>query len=265
MGAEAPGGVLYARQEASGSREVLGVGVPRHVLIIPDNNRTWAKKHKEVLGEKFIREGYNVGARRIVEVAGAASQIHGLDYLTVNLASRDNIVKRPSGELADLWDAVKENMIDKGLPELIGQGARVRVVGNLEGVREDIIEGFLDLSESSKDNSGLALTFVLGYDYKLEKKEALEKAQKVVSTSGFDIPLTDELIDQHKYLQAAGLPDTIDGVIRTGERRTSGIFPEPLAQAEYAFYEDLTWPEFGTEQFAYAIADLASRKKKGGG
>src|SRR5215469_4448846 len=111
-------GALYVRCVGPVKKEMLGMGVPRHVLIIPDNNRTWAKTHGLT-----IRDGYNMGARRIVEVAQAASQIHGLDYLTVNLASRDNIVKRPAGELTNLWDAVRENLLEKGLLSIIDQGA----------------------------------------------------------------------------------------------------------------------------------------------
>jgi undecaprenyl diphosphate synthase len=261
MTAEAP--VLNRLPDFVPAKEPRVMGVPRHVLIIPDNNRTWANARG-----LSIREGYNQGAKKIVEVAGAAANIEGLDFLTVNLASRDNIVKRKPKEMADLWEAVRENMFENGLPDLVAHGARIRVIGNMEGVPDFIKEGFESLSEISKDNKGFALSFVLGYDVEQEKRDAEDAANNVIyekgkTLLGYRVSMTAKLIDQHKYLPVAGLPD-IDALIRTGERRTSGIFPEPIVQAEHAYFEDLTWPEFGAEQFEHAIAELASRKKKGG-
>lgn len=234
-------------------KERTSMGIPEHVLIIPDNNRTWAKNQ-----HLTIRDGYNLGAQRIIEVADAAIGMAGLNFLTINLVSADNLKGRSTGELTDLWDAIRGNMIDNGLPQLVANEVKIRTIGRPDDERipEDIREGFKELSEHSKDNTDLALTFVVGYHEDLEMQDALD-ASGVQSHNA-------AIVRSNYYLPRAGLPD-INLVVRTGEaERTSGIFPYGIAHAEFAFVRDRYWPEFTAEDFGRIVAASALREQKGG-
>ncbi len=252
MGSGVEAGTLYQKVDTIGANERIGIGIPRHVLIIPDNNRTWAKTNG-----KTIREGYQVGARRMFEVANEASRISGLDCLTIHLLSQDNILKRSPDELGDIYGAVKEELIDTGLPELVEKGVRLRVIGRMEGIPDHIRNGFTELIERSKENSGLALTFVIGYDKDKEQKDAHEAAGNDAGDWS--------IVKKFLYLPRAGLPD-VNAVIRTGEEeRTSGILPYSIANAELLFEKDCFWPEYGPERFSESIDLLSGRRSKGGG
>lgn len=245
---------VYKKDAAEG-KEKGGMGIPRHVLIIPDNNRAWARKQDPPL---TVRDGYNLGAQRMIEVAHAARGITGLNFLTIHLVSADNLAGRKEHELLDLWGAIRENMIEDGLPQLVESGVRIKVVGRPDDERipEDIRWGFADLSERSQDNTGLTLTFVVGYHEDLELQDALD-------ASGADSNNV-AVVKSNYYLPRTGLPD-VNLVIRTGEaERTSGIFPYGIAHAELSFIRHRYWPEFTGKDFEEVAAEVATHEQKGG-
>ena len=235
-------------------KEGIGMGVPRHVLLIPDNNRTWARQHGVT-----VAQGYDLGARRIVEAAQTATSIGGLDYLTVHLVSGANLRERLPEELGAIWTAVQSQMLDTGLPELIAKNnARIRVVGDMTNVPEEIKEGFSHLCEASKDNTGLAFTVLIGYDQKKELADAIN------ATKAAGEEINADTLSSHFYLPHEGLPD-VNAVIRTGEEeRTSGVLPSSIANAELLFVRDCFWPDFDEERFRSAVIDVSQRKQKGG-
>lgn len=266
---------INTSREAPSRKEAKVLGIPRHVLIIPDNNRTWAKSQVPPL---TLLAGYRLGAQRLVEVAQEASAIDGLDFLTINLVSADNINGRPQHELNDIWQAVQENMLSEGLPELVANGARIRVIGNPDDQRipQHIRHGFAELCERSEENTGLGITIALGYDMDQEQRDA-DVTAKAVSKWLTNSRTRDDYEDPKQYpdpekwdfrknflhLPAAGLPN-VNLVIRTGEIRTSGILPYGIAHSQLEFVRSRTWPEFTAEEFRGIIAVRAGDPIKGG-
>jgi undecaprenyl diphosphate synthase len=251
--------------ESRAEKKVLGI--PRHVLIIPDNNRTWAKAN----GVSLL-DGYRLGAQRMVETAQVASEIDGLDYLTINLVSMANL-KRDPGELNNIWQAVEENMLNTGLPELVANGEKIRVVGkpNDPRIPEYIRNGFAELCERSEENTGLDLTICLGYDKDEEQRDAGRAAVSVTKwlntgrqEKEYVDPMDWDFRKNFLYLPAVGVPD-IDLVIRTGDAiRTSGIFPDGIAYSQLEFARELYWPEMTAEEFRRIIIERSTDEVKSG-
>lgn len=231
-------------------KEHISNGVLSHILIIPDNNRTWARMHN-----KSVAEGYQIGAKRMMEVARKACDIEDIHYLTYIVATGDNLKKRPPEELTTVWEAVSKEIAEGGLPQIItDKKVKVQTVGSPEKVNHPVSDTLLSMERQTEKNKGLVITFGLGYDPHDEMQQALRE-----STSN-----DWEEIKKHLVLAKKGLPD-ITAIIRVGEeKRLSGLFPNASSGAELLFNDAVTWPEYTADVFERDTNSLRRRVRKKG-
>jgi undecaprenyl diphosphate synthase len=224
--------------------------VPRHVAIIMDGNRRWAREHG--LAEL---EGHAAGVEAIRELLRHAVR-RGVPVLTLYAFSRENWA-RSDDEVMGLF-ALLEGAIRNETDELRAQGVRIRLLGRLDELPTDTrasIEGALtDTSEGQR----LLLNVAFNYAGRTELVDAVRR----VAASGIEPSAIDESTIS-AALYTAGLPDP-DLVIRTGgEHRLSNFLIWQSAYAEL-YLCDLLWPDFGPEAFDEALAEFARRTRRFG-
>ena len=140
---------------------------------------------------------------------------------------------------------------------------RVRVLGDLKGLDEDIRSRILELQEASRDNDGLNFQIAINYGSRDEMLRAMGKMasdQAAGKLKGEDI--TEERFAS--YLDTAGIPDP-DLLIRTsGEQRLSNFLLWQLAYTEF-YFTDVLWPDFSKEELEKAIVQYNKRDRRFGG
>ena len=224
--------------------------LPRHVAIIMDGNRRWARAQ----GKPEL-EGHAAGVEAIRGVLRHAVR-RGVKVLTLYAFSRENWA-RSDDEVVGLFQLL-ESAIRSETEELREQGVRVRLLGRMEELPDETrrsIEGALAATEGGEQ---LLLNIAFNYAGRTELIDAV----RALMASG-EAP---DAIDETRVaaaLYTAGLPDP-DLLIRTGgEQRISNFLIWQSAYAEFYFCETL-WPDFGPAAFDEALLEFARRQRRFG-
>ena len=224
--------------------------LPRHVAIIMDGNRRWARAHD--LPEI---EGHAAGVEAIRSVLRHAVR-RGVPVLTLYAFSRENWA-RSDEEVAGLFGLL-EGAIRSETGELRAQGVRVRLLGRLDELPDETRRSIGQALDATSGGERLQLNIAFNYAGRTELVDAVRRlvAQGVAP----------EAIDEAAVsgaLYTTGLPDP-DLMIRTGgEQRISNFLIWQSAYAELYFCDAL-WPDFGPEAFDTALLEFASRHRRFG-
>ena len=229
--------------------------IPRHVAIIMDGNRRWAKK--KGLPPMI---GHRQGVKSIEEVLRAADKT-GVKILTLYTFSTENW-KRPKKEVNALMGLL-ENYLDNQCKKLVNNNIRLMTIGRTDGFIPSLrkkIEGIKKLTEVS---TGLVLNLALNYGGRSEIVDASRNiAEDVKSGKIKTSDISEELFS--KYLYTGALPDP-DLLIRTaGEFRVSNFLLWQISYAEL-YVTKKFWPDFGKKDFEKAICAYADRERRLGG
>jgi short-chain Z-isoprenyl diphosphate synthase len=230
--------------------------IPRHVGVILDGNRRWAKAS----GAPKSR-GWRAGADKVEEVLGWCDEV-GVEVVTLWLLSTDNL-NRPASELTPLL-AIIEGLVD----DIANAGRwRVHPVGALDLRPADTARALKDAAARTADVPGLHVNVAVGYGGRREIADAVrallhEQAAKGTTIEDLANVLDVEHIAEHLYTK--GQPDP-DLVIRTsGEQRLSGFLLWQSAHSEFYFCEAY-WPDFRKVDFLRAIRAYSARHRRFGG
>jgi short-chain Z-isoprenyl diphosphate synthase len=252
--------LLYSVYERKLSRELsrAGAGVrPRHVALVLDGNRRWARD----VGLVDVNEGHRAGAAKIADLLGWCEEA-GVEVVTLWLLSTDNL-SRPADELAPLLKIITD-VVD----ELSGPAARcrLRVVGALDLLPREMADRLSAAASRTVERPGLELNVAVGYGGRQEIADAVRKLLLQHAESGTSIEELAEVLDVDHiaaHLYTSGQPDP-DLVIRTsGEQRLSGFLLWQSAHSEFWFCEAY-WPEFRRVDFLRALRDYTARHRRFG-
>ncbi len=222
----------------------------RHLAIIPDGNRRWAKEHgisKE--------EAYAIGIRKIGDILKWCKE-NDIKILTMWGFSLENF-KREKNELLKLFELFKKNLV-KGLVsnEKKKFDVKIRFLGRTDLFPNEISNMMKKAENEFKNNEKYQLNFLMSYGGRAEITDAVNEIIK----SG--IKKVDEKTFEN-YLYTKGIPNP-DLIIRTsGEKRLSGLMPWQSAYSELYFCDKL-WPDFTKKDFETAITDYNKRKRRFG-
>ncbi|HUQ44118.1 MAG TPA: polyprenyl diphosphate synthase [Candidatus Limnocylindria bacterium] len=223
---------------------------PRHVAIIMDGNRRWARARG--VGEL---EGHAAGVQAIREVLRHAVR-RGLPVLTLYAFSRENWA-RTDAEVVGLFELL-EGAIRSETNELKAQGVRVRLLGRLEELPGETRSSIESALEATAGGERLLLNIAFNYAGRTELVDAVRR----IARSGTSPDEIDEATISDA-LYTAGMPDP-DLVIRTGgEYRLSNFLIWQAAYAEL-LTSDRLWPDFGPADLDAALAEFASRSRRFG-
>jgi undecaprenyl diphosphate synthase len=224
--------------------------LPRHVAIIMDGNRRWARQRN--LSEL---DGHAAGVEAIRELLRHAVR-RGVPVMTLYAFSRENWA-RSDDEVAGLFELL-EAAIRSETAELRTQGVRIRLLGRLDELPPVTRASIGEALDATAGGGRLLLNIAFNYAGRTELVDAFRR----LAASG----IAPEAIDEQSIgasLYTAGLPDP-DLVIRTGgEQRLSNFLIWQSAYAEFYTCDDL-WPDFGPDAFDAALLEFASRQRRFG-
>jgi len=228
--------------------------IPRHVAIIMDGNGRWAKKRglPRVAGH---HEGVN-SVRVIVETCGQL----GVQYLTLYTFSTENW-KRPQDEVSILMRLLLSSLKDE-CDNLNRNNVRLKTIGDISALPEEVQDEFIDAIELTKNNTGLTLVLALSYSGRWDINTAVRSIARDVKEGRLrPDQVTDEVISAH--LATKGIPDP-DLLIRTsGELRISNFLLWQLAYSEM-YVTDVLWPDFRKREFYDAVTSYQNRERRFG-
>ncbi len=232
-----------------------GGNVPRHVAIIMDGNGRWAKRRllPRIAGH---RKGIEA-AKAVVRAAGDL----GIEVLTLYAFSTENW-RRPADEVSDLMGLLRKFIVDD-IDELAANGVRLRIIGDYQALKPDLVKLIDDAMARTASNSRTTLVIALNYGSQAEIARAARQLAAKVAGSGMSLDaITPEALEAELYTADIPAPDL---VIRTsGEQRLSNFLLWQAAYAELMFVDTL-WPDFGKAELTAAISGFGERERRFGG
>lgn len=228
--------------------------MPKHIAIIMDGNRRWAKEQ----GLDY-RKGHQAGADTIEKIVTYANEI-GLKYLTVYAFSTENW-KRTEEEVGALM-LLFNKFLDKYIKIADTKNVKIKFIGDRTALSKSLSDKMAKAEERTKNNSGLLFSVGLNYGGRDEIIHAVKNISEDVKNGKIKSEdITTDLFSN--YLYTAGMPDP-DLVIRTsGEMRTSNFLPWQIVYSEFLFL-DKYWPDFSEEDLDNAIEAYQKRNRKFG-
>ena len=224
--------------------------LPRHIAIIMDGNGRWAKKRSMPRSA-----GHVAGAKTFKDIARYCNKI-GLEYLTVYAFSTENW-KRPKDEVDSIMNLLRDYL--KDAENFKSDNIKVKFIGNLEPLADDIKELIKKDEDGSKDATGLKLNIAINYG---GRDEITNAVKKIVAIGVNPDSITEQTVSDNLY--TAGMPDP-DFIIRpSGEYRLSNYLIWQSAYAEY-WFSDVLWPDFKPKHLEKAIDDYNHRHRRFGG
>lgn len=219
---------------------------PKHIAIIPDGNRRWAKRH----GATKL-EAYDKGIDNIANVLKWCKK-YRITTLTMWGFSTENFL-RDRQEVKGLFSLFSKKLSEGLKRDYKKYGARVRFLGKISSFPRDVQEKMKKAEEDTEKNGKYTLNLMLAYGGRQEIIDAVNRAV-----------VAGRKVDEKKFSSFLYLKESPDLVIRTsGEVRTSGFLPWQGAYSEYYFSKKL-WPDFNEREFKRALADYARRMRKYG-
>ncbi|WP_103202750.1 isoprenyl transferase [Herbinix hemicellulosilytica] len=229
--------------------------IPNHVAIILDGNGRWAKKR--MMPRNY---GHAQGSKVVEKICEDAYRM-GIKYLTVYAFSTENW-KRPKEEVDALMKLLR-NYLETSISTSKKNNMRVRIIGDISGLSQDIQEKIRELEEASKMNTGLNFQVAINYGSRDEIIRAVKALSKdVLENKVAPDNINEELFSQ--YLDTRGIPEP-DLLIRTsGEQRLSNFLLWQMAYTEF-YFTDVLWPDFNKDELLKAVEYYSSRTRKFGG
>ena len=227
---------------------------PKHIAIIMDGNRRWAKQR-----DLPAKLGHKEGAKTLEKIVRYANKI-GLEYITVYAFSTENW-KRAEDEVKALM-MLLQNYLDEYSKRADTENIRVKILGDITALSEGMQKSIKRCMERTKDNTGVTFNIALNYGGRDELIKAIKQISAKVKNQEIDIEeISEKLVSDNLYTK--GQPDP-DLLIRTsGELRLSNFLPWQLVYSEFLFL-DKNWPDFEEEDLDKAIIEYQKRTRKFG-
>jgi undecaprenyl diphosphate synthase len=228
--------------------------MPRHIAIIMDGDRRWAKER----GLK-ITEGHRHGRESVRDIVRASGQLE-IEALTLYTFSSENW-NRPRLEIEALMHWLEESLRDE-TPELHANNVRLCASGRIDGLPGKVQRALAAALEETSGNTGLRLNLALNYGGRGEIVDACKALARRVRAGELDPESIDEAaVDAAMY--TAGLPDP-DLLIRcSGEMRLSNFLPWQLVYTEI-YFTPVFWPDFRRNDLYEAVRAFQQRQRRFG-
>ncbi len=250
-------GILYGVYQNRIRRWLTTQDLPKHVAMILDGNRRWARQRPL----ETAAHGHRAGAAKFREFLIWCDDL-GISVATLYLLSTDNLTGRPKEELDELFPIIAD--LAEDLSHF--RNWRVQHVGSDDALPPSLVESLTAAEERTRSNTGLHINLAVGYGGRREIADAMRSIITQHGKEGGTLDalaeiLTPELIGDHLY--TGGQPDP-DLVIRTsGEQRLSDFMLWQSAHSEFYFVEALG-PDLREVDFLRALRDYARRQRRYG-
>ena len=221
--------------------------VPRHLAIIMDGNRRWAKARG-----MSPMEGHSQGYDNLINIA-RLSLDRGVESLTVYVFSTENWQRSP--EEVDFIMSLLRKGVTERLQEIVDLDVRLFWAGSRDKVAPELAQLIEDAVEKTKNATRGQLTLCFNYGGRQELVEAAQKA------ADLGVPITEDTFSSNLY--TVGMPD-VDLVVRTsGEQRLSNFLPWQVSYSEF-YFTDVAWPDFDEIELDKALDEYTYRQRRHG-
>lgn len=229
--------------------------IPKHIAIIPDGNRRWAKK-----SWMLPKQGHQMGAEALLKIIESALDI-GVKTLTFFIFSTENW-SRPKIEINAQMKLLDEYLIEQ-TPKMLRDGIRFQTIGELSKLPAKSISLIEKTVATTKACNKLTVVFAMNYGGRDDLVRAVRKVVTECKAGTLNLDQIDEkCISSHLDTAEWGDPDLL---IRTsGESRLSNFLLWQLSYAEF-YLTDTLWPEFTPDHFLQAIQAFQQRERRLGG
>ncbi|MCU1578771.1 MAG: isoprenyl transferase [Rhodoglobus sp.] len=250
-------GFLYGLYQNRLRRFLATQQLPRHIAMIIDGNRRWAKLREL----ETAAHGHRAGAAKYREFLVWCDDL-GISVATLYLLSTDNLSGRPREELDGLFEIIGD--LAEDLSHF--RDWRVQHVGSTDGLPDRLKRQLAEAQKRTANNTGLHVNLAIGYGGRREIADAMRSIVRSHESGGGTLDalaeiLTPELIGEHLY--TGGQPDP-DLVIRTsGEQRLSDFMLWQSAHSEFYFVEALG-PDLREVDLLRALRDFSRRQRRFG-
>ena len=242
--------VLQKQEDTEVKERVL----PKHIAIIMDGNRRWAKNKKIP-----TMLGHREGVQALKKITRYASDI-GIKYLTVYAFSTENWSRKK--EEVDFLMYLVGEVLQNELEELNKNNVKITFIGNYTELPQPVPKEVEKAIENTKNNTGLRLQVALNYGSRAEIIHAVQEiGKKIINKEIKPEDIDDELISQHLYTK--GIPDPCLLIRTGGEQRISNYLLWQCAYTEFYSTEAL-WPDFSIKEFEKAIDEFNTRQRRFG-
>jgi len=253
--------LLYRIYEGRLLQEVRAGELPRHIGLILDGNRRYARE----CGYRSILEGHQKGAEKLEEVLGWCEEL-AIRMVTVWIFSTEN-ASRSQQEVDGLLELIEKKMHEiANDPKVHEKRMRIRAIGKMELLPMSTVKAIREAEEATREYDAFFLNVAVGYGGRQEIADAVVAMLADKAARGMPLRrIIDEIsVDEiGKYLYTYDLPDP-DLIIRTsGEIRLSGFLLWQSAYSEYYFC-DAYWPVFRKIDFLRAIRSYQQRERRFG-
>jgi undecaprenyl diphosphate synthase len=239
-----------AKPDSAQASDVSPDRVPRHVAIVMDGNRRWAKLHG--MSEA---EGHSAGVDAIRPIVEHAAD-RGIEALSIYAFSRENWAR--SDEEVETLFSLLEAAIRRETPDLVRQGVRVKILGRLHELPATTRASIADAISATAGGRRMTLNVAFNYSGRSEIVDAV----RLALGDGLAASEIDEGAISDRLYTADVAP--LDLLIRTGgETRISNFL---LWQAAYAelYFTDTLWPDFEPATLDAALTEFARRSRRFG-
>lgn len=227
--------------------------MPKHVAIVMDGNRRWARAHG--LGAV---NGHEHVVNKVIEPLVDRCIELGIPYITLWAFSTENW-DRDKRELEGVMNLFRM-AFEKKVEDLHKKGVRLQIVGEIDKFPKDIADQAKRWVEISKNNTTVTMSVALNYGGRDEIIRAIRKL--IAQNPGID-PASIAEATFASYLDTSNLPDP-DLIIRPGgQLRLSGFLPWQSVYSEL-YFSDVLMPDFGVAEFDKALEDFVARQRRFG-
>lgn len=254
---ERSGGILYRLYQRRLRKALDPTTLPRHVAMIIDGNRRWARQR----ALETAAHGHRAGADKYREFLVWCDDL-GIEHVTLYLLSTDNLGNRASDELDSLFVIIGD--LAEDLSRF--RDWRIKHVGSDVGLPDRLVEQLAAAEARTATNAGMHVNLAVGYG---GRREIVDAIHTIVREHGRDGGTLDDLADEltperiGEHLYTGGQPDP-DLVIRTsGEQRLSDFMLWQSAHSEFYFVEALG-PDLREVDFLRALRAYAERDRRFG-
>ena len=235
-------------------REIVSKTGLKHIAVIMDGNRRWAKKN---LLPTAV--GHQKGVEALKKTLRSCKDF-GIKYLTVYAFSTENWNRKK--EEVDFLMGLLAKTLSNELAEMHNEGIKITFIGDIEALSADLKAILDNAQNTTKDNQGVNLQIAFNYGSRLEIVEAVKNIADKVKSGELEIgEISENLISDTIY--TASIPDP-DLLIRTGgEYRISNYLLWQIAYSEILVVNKF-WPEFDKKQLELAVLDFEKRNRRYG-
>ena len=228
---------LYKLYERRLMRELGATALPRHIGVMLDGNRRWARE----LGQT-ASFGHRKGADKISEFLGWCDEV-GIQVVTLWLLSTDNLKRSAEeiGQLAEIIAGAVETLAASGY-------WRLRMVGNLDMLPESLSRRLRAAEAATAKAGGVEVNIAVGYGGRQEIADAVRSLLREEAACG-------------RSLEDVAQSISVDGIRTSGEQRMSGFMLWQTVHTELYFCEAY-WPDFRRTDFLRALRDYTQRERR---